>query len=104
MASSSQGVTFGGLSGLINVKWKSSRPDPTSGQLDTSTLDLADGSTRTYMAGLSDGYITHTVSASGTGSPPSVGSDYGGYKCVEVEEDNSVGELAKWTATFSKKE
>lgn len=103
MPTSSQGVSFGGLSGLTNVKWKDSRPDPLGGRVDSSTLDLTNGSDRTYIAGLGDGWITSTVTATGTGSAPSVGGTYDGYDCVEVETENAAGELAKWTATFTKK-
>ena len=105
----SQGHTFGGLSGLTNVKYKSSRDDPTSSsnRIDASTLDLAAGSDRVYVDGLPDAGsgavsgITYTVTASGlSAGAPTVGGTYGGYKCTESETEYAVGELVKWTASF----
>jgi hypothetical protein len=105
----SQGHTFGGLSGLTNVKYKSTRDDPTSSsnRIDASTLDLAEGSDRVYVDGLPDAGsgavsgITETVTATGLSeAAPTVGTTYGGYKCTESEIEYAVGELVKWTATF----
>lgn len=110
MPTSSQGHSFGGLSGLTNVKYKTSRVDPTDSKnrIDASTLDLADGSDRVYVDGLpdagpgSDGGITSTVTASGlSATQPTVGSTYDGYKCTESEIEYAVGELVKWTASFT---
>jgi len=109
---SSQGATFGGLSGLTNIKRKSSRQDPTntSNRIDASTLSLTTGSKRVYVDGLpdagaaapSDG-ITETVTVSFlSDSPPTANTTYSGYKCTEVETEYAVGELVKGTATFVK--
>lgn len=110
---SSQGVSFGGLSGLTNVKKKTTRPDPTSSsnKLDASTLALAHGSNRVYIDGLPDGGtgavegIARTASVSFLSSTaPAVGSTVsdGGttYKCTESEVEYAVGDLVKGTANY----
>jgi len=110
---SSQGVSFGGLSGLTNVKKKTTRPDPTSSnnQLDASTLALAHGSNRVYVDGLPDAGtgavegIARTVSVSFLAeTAPVVGStvtdDGTVYKCTESEVEYAVGELVKGTANY----
>jgi hypothetical protein len=110
MPTSSQGHSFGGLDGLTNVKYKTTRDDPTSSsnRIDASTLALADGADRVYVDGLPDagsgsvGGITETVTATGlSASAPSVGTTYSGYKCTESEIEYAVGELVKWTASFT---
>lgn len=112
MPTSSQGHSFGGLTGLTNVKYKASRGDPTSSsnRIDASTLALTTGSARLYIDGLPDSGaaatetgIAETVTASGiSATAPTVGTTYGGYKCTESETEYAVGELVKWTASFKK--
>lgn len=112
MPASSQGHSFGGLTGLTNVKYKASRGDPTSSsnRIDASTLELSAGSPRLYIDGLPDSGaaatetgIAYTVTASGiSGSAPTVGGTYDTYKCTESEIEYAVGELVKWTASFKK--
>ena len=114
MATPAQGTSFPGLpSGLTNVKVKKTGIDPTSSsnKLDASTLDLAAGSDRVYVAGLPDSGsgavdgVTSTITCSFlSDDPPEAGSTItyagGQYKCTEAEIEYAVGELVKGTATF----
>lgn len=113
---SSQGMTFGGISGLTNVKVSKKSADPTdsSNRLDASTLELADGDNRVYVDGLPDAgsaavdglEITVTVSFL-SDTPPSAGDEvsYDGQTmvCTEAEVEYAVGELVKGTATYKTK-
>lgn len=108
----SQGFDFAGIGGLTSAKIKWSRPDPFGQQLENSTLALAVGATRTYENGLTDGGpatfggITIVASLAGFGaSGPAIGDEvtYDGapMRCTEADSEDAVGELKKWTATFS---
>jgi len=114
MPTPAQGTTFSGLpSGLTNVKIKRVGLDPTAkgNRIDASTLDLAVGSNRVYVDGLPDsgsgavGNVTTTITCSFfTDDPPTAG-DFatinGVYcKCTDVEQDYTVGDLVKGTATY----
>lgn len=109
MPTSSQGVGY--VSGATKLSIKGSRKSPGDNKLDSSTLDLAHGSYRTYEDGLPDNGqsggdgITYTASASGLGDPPGAGSsfEYGGKTlyCTESSADASVGELMGWSASYT---
>lgn len=113
---SSQGMTFGGISGLTNVKVSKKTADPTdsSNRLDASTLELADGDDRVYVDGLPDSgsgavdgvEVTVTV-AYLSDTPPSAGDettlDGVTLVCTEAEVEYAVGELVKGTATYKTK-
>lgn len=110
----SQGYSFGGYDGLTNVKVSKKGVDPTStsNKLDASTLALAAGSDRVYVAGLADPGagateegITVTVNISFiSDNPPTAGDEVLAegalLVCTEVETEYAVGELVKGTATF----
>lgn len=113
---SSQGMTFGGISGLTNVKVAKKTADPTdsSNRLDASTLELLDGADRVYVDGLPDpgpGAVDGreiTVSVSFlSDSPPSAGEEVSfegeTLVCTEAEVEYAVGELVKGTATYKLK-
>lgn len=113
---SSQGESFGGISGLTNIKVSKKSIDPTdsSNRLDASTLDLAEGDDRVYVDGLPDSGagavdgLEITVSVSFlSDSPPNAGEEvsYGGQTlvCTESEVEYAVGELVKGTATYKTK-
>jgi hypothetical protein len=108
----SQGFDFAGIGGLTSAKVKYSRPDPWGQRLESSTLDLEAGDTRTYELGLTDGGpsapdgITVVATLAGmSGTAPSIGDvvTYDGFqmRCTDSEEEDAVGELHKWSATFS---
>lgn len=111
---SSQGTTFAGITGLTSLKVSQSTQDPTdsSNRLDASTLALATGSNRVYVAGLPDpgqgadeAGVTTTVSVGFlSDTPPEVGdeTEYDGVNliCTETEVEYAVGELVKGTATY----
>lgn len=115
MATSSHTADFTGLpEGITSVRVSVTGADPNSSanKRDASTLDLADGSTRVYVAAplldVSPGEIngkTVTVSIAylGTG-PQTVGSTTTamGYelKCTASEVEYAVGELRRCTATY----
>lgn len=109
MPTSSQGHTA--VPNARKVSYKLSRSGGGSdSQLDSSTLALAHGSTRTYEAGLPDNGsggdgITLTVSAEGLGTKPALGTtvSYGGKTayCTESSTESNVGELQAWSATYS---
>ena len=110
---SSQGKTFGGISGLTSVSVKTSDPtqDPSSSLVDVSTLattgfrefaasPLVDAGTASV-----DGVtITVTVNFLSDG-PPAIGqtANYGGQvlTCTEVSEEWKVGEYVTGSATFT---
>jgi hypothetical protein len=110
----SQGFSFGGITGLTNVKVSANTADPTdsSNRLDASTLSLTAGSDRVYVDGLPDpgasaddsGITTRVTCSFLTDSPPAIGAttEYGGQTlvCTETEVEYAVGELVKGTATF----
>jgi hypothetical protein len=109
---SSQGVTFPGVTGATKVTVKKSRNKTAKSRLDASTLALATGAERVYEDGLADngaggtaGVITTaTVEFLGT-TKPVAGSvlTYGGtdLKCTESESSDAAGELKKGTATYT---
>lgn len=110
MPTSSQGNNLG-ITGATKVSIKStaSRSGSTN-RLDSSTLSITHGGDRTYEDGLTDlgangtGVVV-TVSASGYGSKPAVGStvSVGGVscKCTESSDESNVGELAGWSASYT---
>lgn len=110
-ATSSQGFTAYGVSGATKVTTKKSRTSSTSSKLDASTLALAHGSNRVYEDGLTDNGTSGTggvvtVSMDGLGSTkPAVGStitvEGKTCKCMESSFDNAVGELKKWSASYT---
>ena len=107
---SSQGNSL--ISGATKVSMKASRSGNANTKLDSSTLSLAHGSTRTYEDGLADlgsggstDGITVTVSASGLGTKPAVGSTVSAFgktcKCTESTQEADAGALAAWSASYS---
>lgn len=113
---SSQGMSFAGISGLTNVKVSKKSADPTdsSNRLDASTLELPEGSDRVYVDGLPDsgsgavnGLEISVTVAFLSDSAPSAGDEveYGGQAlvCTEAEVEYAVGELVKGTATYKTK-
>lgn len=106
---SSQGMTFGAIPGLTNVKVSRKTGDPV--RLDASTLELADGDNRVFVAGLPDagaasvdGVESTVVVSYLSDEPPTVGDvvQYEGvdYVCTDVDVEYAVGELVKGSATF----
>lgn len=114
MPTPAQGVEFTGLpSGLTNVKIKRTGLDPTAkgNRLDASTLDLAIGSDRVYVDGLPDSGsgavngVTTTITCSFFSDTPPTAGEFVTIndvycKCTDVEQDYSVGDLVKGTATY----
>jgi hypothetical protein len=109
---SSQGMSFGAVEGLTNVKVSRKTGDPV--RLDASTLELADGDHRVFVNGLpdagaaaADGVEATVVVSYLSDSPPSVGDvvDHEGtdYVCTDVDVEYAVGELVKGTATYKTK-
>ena len=110
---SSQGKSFGGISGLTSVSVKTSDPtqDPASNLIDVSTL--ASSGFRTYAAAplvdagsASVSGVTITVTCNFlSDSPPVIGASasYGGQTltCTEVSEEWKVGEYVTGSATFT---
>ena len=111
---SSQGASFGSITGLTNIKVSGQTADPTdsSNRLDASTLDLATGSNRVYVDALPDpgqgadaSGNTFTVTVQFLSSTaPAIGTEvtYGGVDlvCTENEIEYAVGELVRGSATF----
>lgn len=108
---SSQGFTSFGVSGATKVSVKASRKSDVTPQLDNSTLSLAHGSARTYESGLTDygqggnSGVVVTVTIEGYGTSPTKGStitaEGATCKCMDVSDDDNVGELHKWTASYT---
>lgn len=111
---SSQGVSFGSVTGVKKLTIKKARASSASeSKLDASTLSIAHGGNRVYEDGLEDngptgatnGGIVTTAVVEFLGSGPAVGStvSYGGVtlKCVDVERNSSAGELAGGTANYT---
>ena len=110
---SSQGKTFGGISGLTSVSVKYSDPsqDPSSNLVDVSTL--ASTTYRTYAAsplidagsGNVDGVTVSVTINFLSDSPPAIGAtaSYAGQilTCTEVSEEWKVGEYVTGSATFT---
>lgn len=101
------------IAGATKASFKTQRGSGGSGstKLDASTLALPHGSTRVYEDGLADAGpgassngLATTATIEGLGTPPALGSSltWNGtsLKCNEVTEDDSVGELHKWTASY----
>jgi hypothetical protein len=109
---SSQGFAASSVSGATKVSVKVSRKSDATPQLDASTLSIANGGTRVYENGLTDygqngnsGAIV-TVSIDGLGSTkPVKGSTITAEgvvcKCMDSTSDDSVGELKKWSASYT---
>lgn len=109
---SSQGFNAYGVTGATKVSVKVARKSDAKPQLDASTLSLAHGSTRAYEDGLTDngqngnaGAIV-TVSIEGLGATkPTKGSTITAEgvvcKCMDSTSDDSVGELKKWSASYT---
>jgi hypothetical protein len=107
MPTSSQGTNL--VAGATKISIKASATRNTS-KLDSSTLSISHGGDRTYEDGLTDlgpngtGVIV-TVSASGYGTKPAVGSTITALgetcKCMESSDEASVGELAAWSASYT---
>ena len=109
---SSQGMAFGAIEGLTNVKVSKKTADPV--RLDASTLDLEDGAYKLFVPGLPDagpaavdGVEATVVVSFLSDSPPYVGQvvEYEGtdYACTDVDIEYAVGELVKGGATFKAK-
>jgi hypothetical protein len=108
---SSQGQGFG-ISNAYKISIKSSRPSPSSSQLDASTLAIAHGGDRVYENGLfdpgpnggTDG-ITVTASVSTWGDPPAKGDTktFKGKlcKCTKSEIVNDSGKLREGMAEYT---
>lgn len=108
----SQGVSFPGVSGATKVSIKKTRNKPGDNKLDSSTLAIAHGGTRTYENGLTDngpgntGGIVVTAAVEFLSSTkPTAGSivTYDGVslKCTDSELTDSAGELKKGTANYT---
>ncbi len=108
---SSQGFNAFGVTGATKVSVKVARNSSATPQLDSSTLALAHGANRTYENGLTDngqnnnGAAVVTVTIEGLGTPPATGTTITAEgitcKCMDVAEDDAVGELHKWTANYT---
>lgn len=100
------------ISGAKKISIKVSRNANSTPKLDSSTLDLSNGSSRTYEDGLTDngssgassGNIV-TVSAEGLGTKPVAGdtinTEGATCKCMESSYDDNVGELRGWSASYT---
>lgn len=107
MLTSSQGVNL--ITGATKITIKASATR-SNGKLDSSTLSIPHGETRSYEDALSDlgpsgdGVIV-TISANGYGTKPAVGSTVTAMgkpcKCMESSDEASVGELAAWSASYT---
>lgn len=108
---SSQGFAAYGVTGATKVSTKVSRKTDVTPQLDASTLALAHGSERVYENGLADygqngntGAIV-TVTIEGLGTSPVKGTTITAEgvtcKCMDVTNDDTAGELHKWTANYT---
>lgn len=103
------------ITGATKVSIKRARANAAAGaknKLDASTLNLSTGATRVYVKGLADAgattsttgiVVTATIDGFGTG--PTAGSTLtlGGAtcKCTDVTGDDNVGELHKWSASYT---
>lgn len=108
---SSQGFSSFGVTGATKCSVKVSRKTNVTPQLDSSTLSLSHGSARTYESGLTDygqnanaGAIV-TVTIEGLGTSPTKGATITAEgvtcKCMDVTNDDSAGELHKWSANYT---
>lgn len=107
MPTSSQGINL--IAGATKISIKSSATR-NNNKLDSSVLSIAHGGDRTYEDALPDlgpngtGVVV-TVSANGYGTKPSVGDTItaGGQtcKCMESSDDENVGELKAWSASYT---
>lgn len=118
MPTSSQGASFGGISGLTSIKVakKGGAGASTSNKLDATTLEETAGSDgyvyRVYVDGLPDpgagasesGVVTTVTIAFLSDSPPTAGDtvshDGDELICTQADVEYVVGELVKGTATF----
>lgn len=107
---SSQGTTI--VTGATKVTVKVTRNSSASTKLDASTLVLATGANRVYESGITDNgasgsasALVVTVTADGLGTKPTAGSiitaEGVSCKCMESTSDDSVGELKKWSASYT---
>jgi hypothetical protein len=107
---SSQGFSAFGVAGATKVSIKVARNSNAVPKLDSSTLALAHGASRTYEDGLTDNGQANsasvvTVTIEGLDSPPGLGTtitaEGATCKCMDVTADDAVGELKKWTANYT---
>ena len=107
---SSQGTAI--VTGATKVTIKVTRNSSASTKLDASTLSLTTGANRVYESGITDNgqsgstsALVVTVSVDGLGTKPTVGSiitaEGVSCKCMESTSDDSVGELKKWSASYT---
>lgn len=98
--------------GTTKISVKFTRRDNVTPQLDASTLSIAHGGTRVYENGLTDygqagntGAVVEVVAEGLGATAPTKGTtitvDSVVVKCMESTSDNSVGELKKWSATYT---
>lgn len=106
---SSQGMSFGNVNGLTNIKVTKKIADPV--RLDASTLDLGDGDNRVFVNGLPDagpaavdGKEQAVIISFLSDTPPVCGDvaqhDGTDFACVNVDIEYAVGELVKGSATY----
>lgn len=109
----SQGVSFPGVTGATKVQIKYARgKSGKDNKLDSSTLAIAHGGSRTYEDGLADngqsggdGIIVTAAVEFLASSKPAAGSTvtFGSVlmKCTDSELTDSAGELKKGTANYT---
>ncbi|MSY53593.1 MAG: hypothetical protein F2705_03975 [Actinobacteria bacterium] len=109
---SSQGFASYGVTGATKVSVKATRKSDVTPQLDASTLSIAAGGSRVYESGLTDygqaggtGVVV-TVTIEGLGATkPTKGTTITAEglvcKCMDSTGDDSVGELKKWSASYT---
>ena len=109
---SSQGFNAFGVSGATKVSVKVSRKADVTPQLDASTLSLAHGSTRVYENGMTDygqngntgAIVTVTIDGLGATKPTkgtTITAEGVTCKCMDSTSDDAVGELKKWSASYT---
>lgn len=113
MPTSSQGVSFPGVSNARKITIKKSRAGvATNSKLDASTLAIPHGGTRVYVDGLPDSGgtstgdgITVTAAVEFLGSGPAAGGTvaWGGVnlKCIDSETTNEAGALVSGAANYT---
>ena len=87
---SSQGTAI--VTGATKVTIKVTRNSSASTKLDASTLSLTTGANRVYESGITDNGQSGSTSALVEGVS---------CKCMESTSDDSVGELKKWSASYT---
>lgn len=111
MPTSSQGLSFPGVSGARKITIKKSRSSGANSKLDASTLAIAHGGNRVYEDGLTDnggnsnGGITVTAAVEFLGSGPGAGGivSWNGtdLKCIDSETTNEAGALVSGVANYT---